>query len=144
MLWGPPSVRPALCRSLDPPASTAARRPSASLSLARSDRAPRFTHLEASTRVLYAVLVYHTTMTLNVPYFKTSCEIPPCSTGARQILPHTVCPALCPSDRTPRFTHPGGSVRVLYAVLVYHTTMGRNAPYFKTSCENAPCSTVHP
>lgn len=127
------AVRPALCPP-PPPAipssSLTTRRPFCSLSIPSSDHSPRFTHPEASTSPLYAVLVYYTTTSLNVSYFQTSCKIAPCSTGARQILPHTVRPALCPSDRTPRFTHPGGSVRVLYAVLVYHTTMGLNASYF--------------
>lgn len=58
--------------------------------------------------------------------------------------PHAVRPAICRADRTPRVTHLKGSIRVLYAVLVYHTTTAINSPYFKTSCKIPPCSIVHP
>ena len=34
------------------------------------------------------------------------------------------------SDRAPHSTHPEASTSPLYAVLVYHTTTTRNAPYF--------------
>lgn len=69
-------------------------RPSGSLSLPSSDRTSHSTHPEASTRVLYAVLVCHTTMARNTPYFETSCEKSPCSTGARQTQPDSKMPHL--------------------------------------------------
>lgn len=101
-----------------------------------SDRAPRFTYPEASTRVLYAVLVCYTTTALNSPYFETSCENAVCSTDFLS-LPHAVRPhtsfypprRLCTRFiRRPSLLHYDGSKLAVFLNVVRKCTMFDRPP----------------